>query len=304
MANRIYLRKEEASKLGWYSRKELKELFRLKPAPDQVFAGEVWQGYTSYLVFDKEHCVAMRPYRKPTKKQLAALAFGRSCRGTRKCRTDGCTGRAWYDADSYRERVCCSMCIEQRRIASVRHDCLSFANHEKPLCFLDTETTGLDEQAEIVEIAIVDRNGNTLLDTLIKPLSPIPPEASAIHGIYGCDVANAPSFTDVFNQVEAIFESHLVLIYNSEFDIRLIQQSAAKHGIEFNAGQYSTGCIMRLYAKYWNDYSSYHDSYTWQSLVSAAAQCDIETKGQAHRARTDCLTTLSVFKHMKKNLNL
>lgn len=103
MANRIYLRKEEASKLGWYSRKELKELFRLKPAPDQVFAGEVWQGYTSYLVFDKEHCVAMRPYRKPTKKQLAALAFGRSCRGTRKCRTDGCTGRAWYDADSYRE---------------------------------------------------------------------------------------------------------------------------------------------------------------------------------------------------------
>lgn len=121
----------------------------------------------------------------------------------------------------------------------------------------------------------------------------------AIHGIYDCDVANAPSFAEVFEQVKAVYENHLVLIYNADFDNRLIEQSAAKHGIEFDAGQYSTGCIMRLYARFWNDYSSYHGSYTWQSLMSAVAQCKIELANhEAHRARSDCLAALGVFKHM------
>lgn len=33
---------------------------------------------------------------------------------------------------------------------------------------LDTETTGLDDNAEIVQITILDINGNKLLDTLFK----------------------------------------------------------------------------------------------------------------------------------------
>jgi DNA polymerase III epsilon subunit-like protein len=33
---------------------------------------------------------------------------------------------------------------------------------------LDTETTGFNEQAEIVEIALVDKYGEVYLDTLIQ----------------------------------------------------------------------------------------------------------------------------------------
>lgn len=40
--------------------------------------------------------------------------------------------------------------------------------------FLDTETTGLDGNAEIIDIALVDRDGAVLLDTLIRPTRPIP----------------------------------------------------------------------------------------------------------------------------------
>ncbi|MBP1702194.1 MAG: putative exonuclease [Chloroflexi bacterium] len=46
--------------------------------------------------------------------------------------------------------------------------------------FLDTETTGLNELAEIVEISIVDYNGITLLDTLVRPRRSIPPDAIRI----------------------------------------------------------------------------------------------------------------------------
>lgn len=48
---------------------------------------------------------------------------------------------------------------------------------------LDTETTGLDNTAEIVEISVINDQGEVLLDTLIKPTKPIPGDATAIHGI-------------------------------------------------------------------------------------------------------------------------
>jgi len=47
---------------------------------------------------------------------------------------------------------------------------------------LDTETSGLDSRAEIVEIAVVDTDGRVLVNTLVKPSRPIPPDVSAIHG--------------------------------------------------------------------------------------------------------------------------
>lgn len=48
--------------------------------------------------------------------------------------------------------------------------------------FIDTETTGLGDDAEIVEICIIDSHGFILLNTLVKPTKPIPDEAIAIHG--------------------------------------------------------------------------------------------------------------------------
>ncbi len=35
---------------------------------------------------------------------------------------------------------------------------------ESDFVVLDTETTGLDERAEIVELSIIDKHGNTLFD--------------------------------------------------------------------------------------------------------------------------------------------
>lgn len=59
---------------------------------------------------------------------------------------------------------------------------------------LDTETTGLDTMAEIVEISIIASDGHVLLDTLIRPSNPIPPAATAIHHISDLMVVAAPTF--------------------------------------------------------------------------------------------------------------
>ncbi|MEG3909649.1 3'-5' exonuclease [Microcoleus sp. w2-18bC1] len=84
---------------------------------------------------------------------------------------------------------------------------------------LDTETTGL-VRAEIVEIAIIDRLGEMLLNTFIKPSIPIPAEVTEIHGISGAMVADAPTFPEVY-PTDAALKDKRVLIYNSAFDIKI-----------------------------------------------------------------------------------
>lgn len=64
--------------------------------------------------------------------------------------------------------------------------------------FLDTETTGLGCSDEIVELSVIDARGDVLIDTLIKPVQPISPDAEAIHGISNEMVRNAPAFAQVW----------------------------------------------------------------------------------------------------------
>jgi len=62
---------------------------------------------------------------------------------------------------------------------------------------LDTETTGLGDHAEIIEIGIINGSGETVMNTLVKPNTAVPATATAIHGITDDDLLNAPSFTEV-----------------------------------------------------------------------------------------------------------
>ena len=43
--------------------------------------------------------------------------------------------------------------------------------------FLDTETTGLDDDAELVEIAVVDATGAVLFESYCRPTVPVDPGA-------------------------------------------------------------------------------------------------------------------------------
>ena len=96
--------------------------------------------------------------------------------------------------------------------------------NKKQFVILDTETTGLDHDAEIVEICILRNDGLVLLDTLVKPLNPIPAQATAIHGITNKDVENAPYYHEIHNQVIDILNQYTCYIYNSDYDTRLIKQ--------------------------------------------------------------------------------
>ncbi|ECI8050226.1 hypothetical protein E4470_21395 [Salmonella enterica subsp. enterica] len=48
---------------------------------------------------------------------------------------------------------------------------------------IDTETTGLDNNAEIIEIAIINMHGDVLLNSLVKPTCSIPTAVTKINNI-------------------------------------------------------------------------------------------------------------------------
>jgi DNA polymerase-3 subunit epsilon len=151
--------------------------------------------------------------------------------------------------------------------------------------FLDTETTGLDEQAEVVELAILDHQGNPKWEGLIRPTVPITPKLTEIHGISNDMVADAPTWADVHGEIWEILAGNLIVTYNAEFDARIIRQTCALHGLRGYAAEWA--CAMQMY----QDHTGNHK---WIKLVDAAAECGVDPVGQAHRAATDALMCLQI----------
>jgi DNA polymerase-3 subunit epsilon len=151
--------------------------------------------------------------------------------------------------------------------------------------YLDTETTGLGNDAEIVDIAIIDSDGTELLNTLVRPTIPIPAEATGVHGITDEDVSTAPTFAEILPNLNS-YNDRLIVIYNKSYDLRLCNQSAKANKIEPWAPP-ETICAMELYAEFYGDWNNYHGSYRWQKQSDAAHQLGIEIPADLHRAAAD-----------------
>ncbi|ENO74751.1 Exonuclease RNase T and DNA polymerase III [Thauera sp. 27] len=168
---------------------------------------------------------------------------------------------------------------------------------------LDTETTGLGDDAEVVELAVIDCAGVVLLDTLVRPSGPVPAEAGAIHGITDAMLADAPTWSEIHARFCGLVEGRQVVIYSREFDTRVITQTARRYGLPAPQGfdlvldPGRIHCAMQAYAEFRGEWSAEKGRYRWQKL-SAAAQQQGVTVTNAHRALGDCLMTLGLVRAM------
>ena len=165
---------------------------------------------------------------------------------------------------------------------------------------LDTETTGRSGKSKVIEIAVMDKDGNLLLNTLVNPgRSPITAQSAEIHGITRKDVAGKPTFTEVWPELKVILEDHeLLLTYNADFDIRLMEQSLEDDEAQRTLRNVRTECIMKTYTNWWKSQSRANDATSFRSLQKAAEDCRITPEEKAHRAAQDCDTARQVVQHM------
>lgn len=156
---------------------------------------------------------------------------------------------------------------------------------------LDTETTGLGKDAQVIQIGVIDGNGAVLMDNvLVKPTKPIPSDATAVHQITNEMVKNAPAFPDILPQLRDVIAGRLLVIYNAQYDMRLLVQSSKAHGFALSLGIAGFTCAMLRYAEWFGDWNDYHGSFRWQKL-----------QGGDHSALGDCRATLDVIKKMAES---
>lgn len=167
---------------------------------------------------------------------------------------------------------------------------------------LDTETTGLGVSAEICQIAIINSSCVTLLDTLVKPIRPIPFDAIRIHGITNDMVQDSPTWLDIHDRVWELVQDQNVIVYNADYDFRLMAQSenAPEPFIRNDWSTIKRFCAMDAYAEHVGDWNDYHGNYRWQKLVDAAreARYRLPDGVKPHSAAADCLMTLAVCRFL------
>jgi len=165
---------------------------------------------------------------------------------------------------------------------------------------LDTETTGFEEDDEIIQIGIIDHTGATVFESLVKPTKPI--TNSQYHGITDETVKDAPSFAAAYPAIRAALEHKRVIAYNAEYDWRMLRQAWERHGLApIVAAPAVSHCAMHQYAAFNGDWNSYHGNYRWVKLREALAAFGLkhEDFGDAeHDAVTDAKATLALIKKM------
>lgn len=222
-----------------------------------------------YDLYDRNEAT---PKQQATPQQLAALQRGRETAERNRQAAVDAELRAEQDMhDAARDEA-----IDGARALLASDDWM----------VLDTETTGLGEDAEIIQLSILAPDGMVLVDTLLRPAGPIPAEAVAIHGITDAMVADAPLFADVYASLSGVLRGKRIVVFNKDFDLRMWRQTRRRYGVK-GIGSTRWICAMLPYAAYCNDWSEHYGSYRWYPLP-----------GGDHTAIGDCRATLELIKRM------
>ncbi|MDI9347175.1 MAG: exonuclease domain-containing protein [Methylacidiphilales bacterium] len=99
-------------------------------------------------------------------------------------------------------------------------------NISKRLISLDLETTGLSvTQDRIIEIGLLEILDSSISGDFklirVNPGIPIPPDSSAIHGIYDNDIKDKPLLSEILTTVIEYIDSSPIIMHNAEYDRNL-----------------------------------------------------------------------------------
>ncbi|MEM6293248.1 MAG: 3'-5' exonuclease [Myxococcota bacterium] len=163
------------------------------------------------------------------------------------------------------------------------------ASLQRPLVFFDIESTGTDPLNDrIVELSLVRVSAEGIEPVRtwrINPQARIPLEATEIHGITNEDVAQAPTFPDVADEVRALFEdTDLAGFSVSRFDVRILQAELVRAGkpLDISAARVIDSQVI------------YHRREPRNLAAAVRFYCDKPLPG-AHGAAVDTLASLEVF---------
>jgi len=118
---------------------------------------------------------------------------------------------------------------------------------DEPLIFLDLETTGIrttrDRITEIAALRVEHGEVTSRWHRLINPKVRIPAPISALTGIDDAMVEDAPTFTEVAEELREWLGPALLVAHNARFDYGFLRNAFRLAGVEFSA---EVICTLRL----------------------------------------------------------
>jgi len=113
---------------------------------------------------------------------------------------------------------------------------------EEEVCVLDVETTGISPVYEyIIEIAVAKMQGAEIIDeysTYLNPGKPIPREITELTGISDADVADAPCFEDIAEELRTFVGTCDIIAHNAAFDKSFVEAALRRADCEPLPGQW------------------------------------------------------------------
>ena len=165
---------------------------------------------------------------------------------------------------------------------------------DQVFCIVDIETTaGKVKDGQIIEIAAVKFKNNKILETYqsLVTANSIPKVVQKITGITEDMLVNAPNLKDVLEEFKIFLEDDVFIAHNIDFDYKFISDSFKKYdlGELFNRKL----CTIDLAEK-----TIKAQRYGLKYLIEELS-IPVDTH---HRAYSDTISTMYVFKEVLKNL--
>jgi len=151
------------------------------------------------------------------------------------------------------------------------------------LVIFDLETTGLDADCKIVQIAAI--RGERIYQSLVNPGIPIPPEVTEIHRIRDEDVADKPTFDQIVDDVLAFLDNAVLAGFNiRKFDVPVLRREVNAVGRKLPP--------MAILDFFELNQKMNPRSLAWFYQHYAGEEMD---KQEAHDAVYDCICTRKAF---------
>ena len=158
---------------------------------------------------------------------------------------------------------------------------------------LDTETTGVGRNAEVIEVVAIDTTGALRFEALSFPFGPISRGSQEVHGLSAeaLHAMGARPWPEVHPAlVPVLREAEHVLAWRADFDARVLEQTAAFHNLAQPPVQ-------------WADVRpAYVDARPGgrHSLADAMRREGLTWEGRHHRAEADCRAVLAVMRTLAR----